>query len=418
MDPTLDTVERPFPLPDYHGTSIVNLMSSLRLGLGAEPAPRSASESASGPAQAAMAAYPPLAALPPEYLARYTNVVLLVVDGLGHDFLAGYPDSFLRRHQHSRLTSVFPTTTATAITTYLTGLAPQQHGLTGWFVWLRELDSITAVLPFRPRTGGPDHVERGVDPHSLFDAPPLFDTLQAHATIITQAALIDSAYTQATRGHASRIGYQDLDGLFTGVHTALANPLGSKPHRFVYAYWPRLDGLAHAHGIHSRAVDAHFRHLDKAVAQLARSLAGGDTLLLVCADHGFVDIMPERRIQLEDHPRLARTLARPLCGEPRAAYCYLRPGQHRAFEDYVGGELATLCTPVSSEQALDEGWFGLGTPHPRLHERIGDVILLMHDGAIIKDHLPGEPPFTLRGVHGGLSPAELYVPLIVYPKGR
>ncbi len=45
------------------------------------------------------------------------------------------------------MASIFPATTATAVTTFLTGTAPQQHGITGWFMYLRE----PAALPYRPR---------------------------------------------------------------------------------------------------------------------------------------------------------------------------------------------------------------------------------------------------------------------------
>ena len=97
-------------LPDYRGGSLVNLMSSITTALGS-----------SSP-------YAPLTALLPAALADARHLVLLVVDGLGHDYLLGR-DSALRRHLRSPLTSVFPSTTASAIPTFLTGLAPQQHEL-------------------------------------------------------------------------------------------------------------------------------------------------------------------------------------------------------------------------------------------------------------------------------------------------
>ena len=91
-------------LPDYHGGSLVNLMSSIATALGG-----------SSP-------YPPLAALPPQAMAGARHLVLLVVDGLGFDYLSSR-DGALRSHLRGRLTSVFPSTTASAIPTFLTGLA-------------------------------------------------------------------------------------------------------------------------------------------------------------------------------------------------------------------------------------------------------------------------------------------------------
>ncbi|NNF65902.1 MAG: phosphodiesterase, partial [Gammaproteobacteria bacterium] len=38
---------------------------------------------------------------------------------------------------------------------------------------------------------------------------------------------------------------------------------------------------------------------------------------------------------------------------------------------------------------------------------------VMHDNYIIQDTLPGEKRDTLIGVHGGLTPDELTVPLVM-----
>ena len=105
--------------PDYAGGSLLNLMQTLQLKLGAPPA----------------ASYPELYAhygLGPETLAGVDHIMLVVIDGLGERQLSEMaPQSWLARHSTGTLTSVFPSTTASAIPTFLSGLAPQQHGLAG-----------------------------------------------------------------------------------------------------------------------------------------------------------------------------------------------------------------------------------------------------------------------------------------------
>jgi len=78
----------------------------------------------------------------------------------------------------------------------------------------------------------------------------------------------------------------------------------------------------------------------------------------------------------------------------------------------VERHLAHACHCLPSRHLLEAGLFGLGVPHARLHERIGDFTLLMKDAYILKDHVFGERPFVPVGIHGGLSPAELHVPLV------
>jgi hypothetical protein len=117
-------------LPDYAGGGIVNLMQSVATACGST-----------------RARYPELAVLSAAQLARARHVVLLVIDGLGLRTLARHAASpHLQRHLLGSMTSVFPSTTASAITTLMTGLAPAQHGLTGWHMHMDEIDQ-TSVHP-------------------------------------------------------------------------------------------------------------------------------------------------------------------------------------------------------------------------------------------------------------------------------
>jgi hypothetical protein len=393
-----DELTKPLPrpgrtaVPAYGDGSIVNLMGSIVSAYGGQPT------------------YDPLGAIAPRELGSHRNLVLLVIDGLGYEFLARRPDSFLHRHLHSRITSVFPTTTATAITAYLTGVAPQQHGLTGWFTYLKELGSVAAVLPFRPRHGGAPYSKTGVHPHQIFDCPPIFDQLDAKTYVVSAEHIIHSDYSHATSGRAERRSYSSLEGLFERTEEILSS---GHERQYVYAYWPELDSLCHQWGSRSEQADRHFREIDSAVAAFMERIQGTDTTAIVCADHGLIDTMPDRTIDLSQHPRLAETLVLPLCGEPRVAYCYIHPEKCIQFEDYVTNELGHCCSVFRSTQLLEQGYFGLGTPHVQLTERIGHYTLIMGDNYVIKDHVLGEKPFEQIGVHGGLSTDELYVPLIV-----
>lgn len=380
--------------PDYDRDNIVNLMASLVAGRGGR---------ATGHA--------PLAALTAEDVAACRCVVLAVVDGLGHDFLAGHhPDSVLAAHLHTRLESVFPTTTASAVTAFLSGLTPQEHGLPGWSVWLRELGTVAEVLPFRARIGGPPLSAAGVKPQEILDWPSLFDRLPCHSQLISPQRIAHSDFNRTAAGGAHRVAYADGEGFFAATERALNDPDTG----FVYAYWPDLDGAAHREGVHSAAVEAQFEMLDAGFARLAENLPA-DVLLLVTADHGLID--RGRAVELEEHPALAATLRLPLCGEPRVAYCYLRPGAEADFEAYVRDVLGDACTARPSGALLDAGWFGRGPVHPRFAERIGDYTLLMHADWIVRDRLLDRPPVQLMGVHGGLSNAERYVPLIAMGAG-
>lgn len=376
--------------PDYGGASIANLMASLVAGL--DGVPRHA----------------PCGALDPDDVARFRNVVLLVIDGLGYEYLRQQPPNPIAAAVQARLTSVFPSTTASAITSYLTGLTPREHGLTGWFTYLRELGSVATVLPFRPRHGGPGYRNMGVDPARIFHWSSVFEQVDAQCTIVTPRRIVDSDYSRATAGPAGRVAYDDLQGYFDTIQSALRAPA---QRRYIYAYWPELDSLCHRFGTRSDEVRAHFDALCQGLQRLLDDHRDGETLLLICADHGHIDTHSGRTVDLEDHSQLAQYLSLPLCGEPRAAFCYVHADAAMAFETYVRRELAEQCMLWPRRELLQSGLLGEGRSHPELGHRVGDYLLLMRQNWVIRDRLPGEEKLVQVGVHGGLSCEEVYVPL-------
>ncbi|PKM44869.1 MAG: phosphodiesterase [Gammaproteobacteria bacterium HGW-Gammaproteobacteria-1] len=375
--------------PDY-ARSIVNLVAAVSGGLGGGDT-----------------GYAPLAELPPERL-RDRPVALLLIDGMGDALLRQFPDSHLARARCGGLSSVFPSTTASAVTSLSTGVAPQQHAITGWHMWLRELGSVAAILPFAPRHGGAGYDRAGWTPAQLIGAPPLYDRLAVPATVLSPSWIADSPYSRASAGRAQRTGHDGLEDFFAKLVKLLRD---GRP-RYLYAYWAELDHLAHEYGSASPQVRAHFLALDRAYAAACTALRGSGALLVTSADHGFIDTAPAHTLMLADHPDLDAMLALPLCGESRAAYCYLRPGREADFLGYVSGELGQACVAVAGAQLIAEGWFGRGAPHPRLAQRVGDYVLLMQENYVLRDRLANEKPFRQIGVHGGVSAAEMEVPLL------
>lgn len=377
--------------PDYD-RSIVNLMGSVAEAFGAAPA------------------CAPLEELADAGLAQAQTVLLLVLDGLGRHSLARHPDSALSRHCRGTLSSVFPSTTATAITSFATGLPPAAHGVTGWFMYLRELGLVTTILPFTSRLGDQPLTELVPGSERLIQQPSLYRRLDAECHVLMPFYIADSDYTRATTDGAARYQYRDL-GQFVERCVELCRR--GRRRRYVYAYWPFYDGECHQHGVDSPQADAHFRQLDQAMAQLFERLQGQEVAVLATADHGLIDTAPQRVIDITDHPALRDTLLLPPCGEPRAAYCYLRHGAEADFLGYLEQHLTHACEVRPSRELIAEGYFGPGPRHPALAERVGDYTLLMRDDYVVTERPPRGGAFPMIGVHGGLSPRELEVPLIL-----
>jgi hypothetical protein len=376
--------------PDYAGGGFANLIASIVEACGG--APRHA----------------PLASLLPADLAAATNVLLLIVDGLGDNYLrregAG---GALLAHRRGSITSVFPSTTASAITTSYTGWTPLEHGLTGWFTLFGEAGCVGSPLPFQRRG---EKTALGVPPAAVYRAGSLFDGLGRRGIVVSYRPIIDSTYNLHHCGRAERHAYDKLEGMVG--ETVAAVKSGPEP-KFVYAYWPEFDTLSHRFGNDSAPTRAHFKAVDAAFGELMGKLSGTDTLVVATADHGFVDSVGADALEFADAPGLAGLLRYPLCGESRMAFCHVQEGRAREFMQRAADWLGDRAQVRPSMELAEEGWFGGGDAHPRFAERIGDVALMMHGRATVKDWTPGEPRHRHVGHHGGASADEMMIPLIV-----
>jgi hypothetical protein len=385
-------------LPNYRDGSIVNLMASILRSYGLETP------------------YRPLKLLPPAELAESRNVVLLVLDGLGYEYLRKYGrKSFLHGKSRGKITSVFPSTTAAACTTFNTGLAPAQHATTGWFMYLKELGTIAVTIPFTPRYARTERsasfIRLKIRPKGIFAHKPVFEKLPVPSYMVAGKEIVNSVFSSIYARKAKQVGCRNIPDFFSKLKLVLAKP-GRK---FVYAYWPDIDSLIHDYGTKDARVKKRLMRLDEGFRSLYRSL-GEDTTIIVTADHGLIDNRPSARVLLRDHPGLQRCLSMPLSGESRAAYCYVHPSRRSQFEKYVRTHLAGKCTLHRSGELVRKGYFGLFSPHEKLWDRIGDYVLIMEDNYLIKDFILGEKEKYNVGVHGGISREEMWVPLIVLAK--
>lgn len=380
-------------LPNYGGGGLLNLIASCAAARGGGTS------------------HPGLEALAATELSAARNVLLLLIDGLGYNYLVKKgAGGALATHLEGRMTSVFPSTTASAITTTFTGWSPAEHGLTGWFTWFAEADTIAAALPFKPRGSGPTLENRGIVPAMLYRGTPMFDLLDTESIVVSHRPIIDSNYNRHFCGRARRVAYDDLAGLVNQTEAAVKSGQGRK---FIYAYYPEFDSRAHRFGVNSIETSRVFAAIDDAFGELLHRLSGTDTAVILTADHGFIDCPAENALDTADCPELAALLARPLTGERRVAFCHVKAGKQAEFGSRASEWLDGKADVLPGRVPLDEGWFGRGNIHPNIADRAGDFVLMMRDTYTVKDWLPGEPRHLHIGNHGGMSADEMYIPLVL-----
>ncbi|MFH1657513.1 MAG: alkaline phosphatase family protein [bacterium] len=379
-------------LPNYKNGSIVNLMSSIGEALGTK------------------CIYDELSLLRSKDLKDSKNIVLIVLDGLGYEYLKD-KNSILNKGLKGKITSVFPPTTASAITTFVTGLAPQQHAFTGWFMHLKELGTVATTLLFNPRIGGQPFTTQDVEFKDILNLECFSERIEASSYLVTPEEIMGSDFTKANSKKSEILGYQNLDGFFSQIKKATNS---HDERKYIFAYWPEFDSLSHEYGINSEEVKKHFWEIDKKISLFIDDIKGTKSTLIITADHGLIDTTKERTIELEDHPKLKECLTLPFCGEARLVYCYVHPSKAKQFEAYVKNNLNKFCNMRKSEELINNNYFGLFEPNPKLIDRVGDYALIMKENYVFTDKILNKrEPFHI-GNHGGVSKEEVFIPLVVF----
>ncbi|MBR0565696.1 alkaline phosphatase family protein [Azoarcus sp. L1K30] len=337
-------------------------------------------------------------------------LVLVVIDGLGDVFLQRHgAGSTLLQHRLRHLTSVFPSTTASAVTTLQTGLSPVQHGLTGWHIHDRRFGGVVTPLPLRRRGSGalraPFLAQR------LFPYAAMYGDCRLPVAVVAPADIAFSAFSRRHGRGAVLNAFSRPDGFVPAIVDALAQN-GSAP-QFLHAYYSRFDAVCHRFGAHSDQAIAEFHRVDRLFARLLDQLAGQEVTVLLTADHGFVDAPERKHLRLAYLPELSRMLASPLFGERRVAFCRVRKGAGDDFLALATARLRGRAVVQPSQRLIEAGMFGPGKPSLQLSSHCGTHALLMEPGWTISDRMVGEKDHRMRGVHGGLSGDEMWVPLIV-----
>lgn len=317
------------------------------------------------------------------------------------------------------ITSVFPSTTAAALTTIWTGTSPAGHGMVGYTLWLREFGLVAQMIELQAAHKGVagSLLDAGLDPESFVPAPSLAQQLSAAGiplVVLIGADIHGSGLSRLHfRGTEQVIPYAGL-GDCLSILRALLEGMGDK-RALVAAYWPSFDTLSHLHGPDVVHWDAEWHVVTTALRDvLLRELspaARRRTLVIITADHGHNTVREERLVLLERHPELAATLLIEPTGDSRAPYLHVRDGRRAEARAYVEEHLGEAFHVLDAEEALRAGLWGPDTPMPEAPFRVGDLVLLAHDGYAL-DSRPRSTP--LKGRHGGLLPDEALVPWIAF----
>lgn len=330
-------------------------------------------------------------------------VVLVVLDGLGAIQLRAHAGH--ARHlsagtgKKDVAHSVFPTTTAAALTSIVTGVDPGMHGLVGYRVLDRSRDRLVNVLS--------GWESDGIDPLVWQPQPTVFERAAAsghRAFAIGIPQYARSGFTRATlRGAEFVPAKTPAERIETAYQLAADNP-GS----LTYCYLPEVDKAGHQHGVDSAEWIAALEDIDHALAVTPPKNVG----VLITADHGMIDVPVHRHVVLEEGDARLDGV-RHIGGEPRMLHVYLEPDADAAAALYAWRRASEGDADVLSHaEVMAVGLYGPSVTHDAAG-RIGDLVVISRGNKAFYDGTAEDQRSRgMVGQHGSLTPEEYRVPYI------
>lgn len=338
------------------------------------------------------------------------RAVVVLADGLGADLLrrrSGHAP-FLRVAAAGQdpaipgvLTAGFPSTTATSMGTFGTGLPPGTHGLAGYQVRVPGSDRLFNELDW---IDGPDPVQW--QPHAT-----VFERTAAAGvpvTMVGPAKFEDSGLTTSALRGARFTGARELASLVdAAVRAARATPRA-----LVYLYWGDIDRTGHQHGCESWQWGEAVELLDGELRRL-RTMLPDDTSLTVTADHGMVDVPDSAKTDVA-RDRELRAGVTLVGGEPRGLQLYCREGAAADVAATWAARVGDDGWVMTRDEAVAAGLFG--PVSPEVLPRFGDVIVAVHAPiGFVDTRVMNSRIVSLIGQHGSLTDAEQQIPFIHLP---
>jgi hypothetical protein len=288
------------------------------------------------------------------------------------------------------MASQFPSTTTAHVTTMHTGLPVEDHGLYEWRVWEPAAERV--LIPLLVKDG------LGVAPRALLpDGPSFYQRLAVRAgaasTVYSPARFSPSVYDGAAIRGAELVAYDDLR---SGALALVEGAAASQDRSYRYLYFDEIDAIGHLHGPSSDEFDdACLRALDVLYGAFfgPQAPALPDTLLVLTADHGQIDVAPERLDLLDLPGALA-------AGSARDLFVHVP-------DDAVEETMRTLRAALGDRADVVAAASLFPAAGPRLLARLAPIAVLPAPGRMVwLSSGADDIQLRFRGHHGGRTPEE------------
>jgi hypothetical protein len=362
----------------------------------------------------------PLHYVPSNELKTKQNIVLLVFDGMGYEYLKQHgkrTDSYLYDNLKTSITTVFPSTTTAVITGILTGKTPIEHGAIGWTLFYKEYQKYVDYLPNRDSITQQELYSPTYDIYGLMNHETIFQQIRkANKDVQLYQAipqdLSNSKFNIDYSKPAEVIPYQHTKDMLDEIERKIkVNPNTNK---FIYGYSINPDAIFHKRSLGSREAFSFINKINQWIKRFIEKLSGTNTRIIITADHGLVDI--HHYYYIDKDKELYNCLITPPFPESRFLSFFVKPHRQKQFERIMKTKFNNRILLYDRKSFLKSGLLGKGNPHPKIDDFIGNYIGIGIDDLGFKT-LPKqkyhENENEFKAHHAGLTREEMLIPLIV-----
>ena len=338
---------------------------------------------------------------------KYKNIVFLILDGMGEHILNTISnDGFFNHNKIDTITSVYPSTTTAALTTYYSGRPPYETGWIAWSQYFKEYGRAIDMFSRKESYLG-ETIKNPLK--NVFSEEMKYETIfekieKANSNIKVFGIQPEYADKRSIR----HIVANNIDEIVISIKDACFG----EGEKFILAYSDNPDGILHKYGTDSKEAKDFILETEQKIENLKRELSE-DTLIIISADHGHKNI--DKSYSITDYPELMECLILPPSLESRVLSFWVKEDMKKVFEERFNKLFENEFWLMTKDEFLyDYKMLGTGEKHTKVDDFIGNYIALSVSGSMIRiETFLAEGKPIKKSTHCGLSVDEMEVPLIV-----
>lgn len=346
--------------------------------------------------------------------------IFILIDGMGYELLM---DLFNEKHslkkefekvRVEKITTIFTSSTMNVLSTLYSGRTTAEHGVVGSHLFLKESGIMIDSIKLAPAMDKHAKSEK-INAKRIFLSNDTIKSIKANGKrfkIIMPSDIVNSGLSVATFDKEDIIPYITVQDMIVKLRKGIV----AENYDCILAYSYDIDTIEHVYGSESEEAHHALYSLLESILMHVLPLAkehGYD--LIITADHGQINTKFEdlRIVRYDD--MLMKYLDMPLWGSSRAVFMKSRNGEEDKLEEYISKRFRDEGILIRSEEAIRSGLFGAPRVSDELRYRFGDYLYLPKGPRGLYFLYPEreQQVYDYKGMHGGLSSREMYIPLVL-----